>query len=227
MSARPAAITHHLSIARDAAVARNPAWAQMLGLCPLLAVSNSVVNALGLAFASAFVMLGAALTISVIRSLIAPVVRLPCFVLVIATFTTSAVMLLEAFAFGLYAKIALFVQIIVTNCMILGRVEAFASRQPPVAALMDALGTAAGFAAALLVLGAVREVLGAGELFAGMELLFGDGARDWRISILPEHLRLIVVLLPPGAFIVAGIVLGCGRALAARRTSADLPPAGR
>ena len=98
----------------------NPAWAQLLGLCPLLAVSNSVVNALGLALASGFVLLGSNLMISTLRHRIPDVARLPCFVLIIATFTTLTVMLLEAFAFELYLRIALFIQIIVTNCMILG-----------------------------------------------------------------------------------------------------------
>ena len=140
----------------------NPAWAQLLGLCPLLAVSNSVVNALGLALASGFVLLGSNLMISSLRHRIPDVARLPCFVLIIATFTTLTVMLLEAFAFELYLRIALFIQIIVTNCMILGRAESFASRQPVGAAVLDALGTAVGFAIALLTLGAIREVHGYG-----------------------------------------------------------------
>ena len=195
-----------------AAIERNPAWAQLLGLCPLLAVSNSLVNATGLALASGFVMLGSALTISALRAWIPQVVRLPCFVLVIATFTTLSVMLLEAYAFDLYLRVALFVQIIVSNCMILGRVEAFASRQPPLPAALDALGTAAGFALALLALGGVREALGQGSLFAGMEHLFGPAAADWRID-LGGGRPLLIALLPPGAFIIAGLLLGFGNAL--------------
>ncbi len=195
-----------------AAIERNPAWAQLLGLCPLLAVSNSLVNATGLALASGFVMLGSALTISALRAWIPQVVRLPCFVLVIATFTTLSVMLLEAYAFDLYLRVALFVQIIVSNCMILGRVEAFASRQPPLPAALDALGTAAGFALALLALGGVREALGQGSLFAGMEHLFGPTAAGWRID-LGGGRPLLIALLPPGAFIIAGLLLGLGNAL--------------
>ena len=195
-----------------AAIERNPAWVQLLGLCPLLAVSNSLVNATGLALASGFVMLGSALTISSLRAWIPQMVRLPCFVLVIATFTTLSVMLLEAYAFELYLRIALFVQIIVSNCMILGRVEAFASRQGPVQAGLDALGTAAGFSLALLVLGGVREALGQGSLFAGMEHLFGPVAANWRID-LGGGQPLLIALLPPGAFIIAGLLLGFGNAL--------------
>ena len=138
-----------------ATIANNPAWAQLLGLCPLLAVSNTVANATGLALASAFVVIGANTSISLLRRIIPDEARLPCFVLIIATFTTLTVMVLEAYAFDLYSRIALFVQIIVTNCMILGRAEVFASRQPVGRALMDALGTAVGFALALPALGAV------------------------------------------------------------------------
>ena len=190
-----------------AAIERNPAWGQLLGLCPLLAVSNSLVNALGLALASGFVMLGSSLAISVLRRLIPHAARLPCFVLVIATFTTMSVLLLEAYAFDLYLRVALFIQIIVSNCMILGRIEAFASRRPPGQAALDALGTACGFAIALIVLGGVREVLGSGTLFAGMAQLFGPGADGWTIELVPNG-GLLVVLLPPGAFIVAGLLLG-------------------
>ena len=205
---------------RSAALQHNPAWGQLLGLCPLLAVSNSIVNALGMAAASSFVMLGSSATISTIRTWIPHDVRLPCFMLVIATFTTCAVMLLEAFAFDLYLRIALFVQIIVSNCMILGRIEVFASRQPLGQALLDALGTALGFALALLALGSIREALGHGTLLAGMDLLFGEWASNWQIDLLPEGKRLIVALVPPGAFIIAGLLLGTGQALA-RSDKAD------
>ena len=216
-----------------AAIERNPAWAQLLGLCPLLAVSNSLASALGLALASGFVMLGSSLTISVLRGWIPHAARLPCFVLVIATFTTMSVLLLEAYAFELYLRIALFIQIIVSNCMILGRIEAFASRQPPGRAALDALGTACGFAIALVVLGGVRELLGNGTLFAGMSPLFGPGADAWTIEFVPNG-GLLVVLLPPGAFVVAGLLLGLanwmrdsGGGRDAHRSRPDAPPAPR
>ncbi len=212
---------------RSAALQHNPAWGQLLGLCPLLAVSNSIVNALGMAAASSFVMLGSSATISTIRTWIPHDVRLPCFMLVIATFTTCAVMLLEAFAFDLYLRIALFVQIIVSNCMILGRIEVFASRQPIGQALLDALGTAMGFALALLALGSIREALGHGTLLAGMDLLFGAWASNWQIDLLPEGKRLIVALVPPGAFIIAGLLLGTGQALArSDKTDHESPETG-
>ena len=164
----------------EAAVARNPAWVQLLGLCPLLAVSNTMANAAGLAVASAVVLIGSATLVSLVRRFIPADVRLPCFVLVIATFTTLVNLAMEAYAFGLYERIALFVQIIVTNCMILARVEQVASKEPLGRTLLDACGAAAGFAAAILALGAAREVLAIGFPLAA---------------------------LPPGAFLVAGLLL--------------------
>lgn len=198
-----------------ATLANNPAWAQLLGLCPLLAVSNTVANATGLALASAFVVVGANTSISLLRRIIPDEARLPCFVLIIATFTTLTVMVLEAYAFDLYSRIALFVQIIVTNCMILGRAEVFASRQPVGRALMDALGTAAGFAIALLALGAVREVLGQGTLMADMDLLFGPAAAALAVEVFSSP-PLGLAVLPPGAFIIAALMFALVQGLASR-----------
>jgi electron transport complex protein RnfE len=192
---------------------RNPAWVQLLGLCPLLAVSNTAVNALALAVASGGVLVGSNVCISAVRRGIPEFVRLPAFVLVVATFTTCAVMLMEAYAFELYLRIALFVQIIVTNCMILARAESFASRNPMLPSLLDGLGTAAGFAAALLVLGVVREALGQGTVLGGMELLFGPAAAAWELALPGATRGLLVAGLPPGAFIIAGLLLATGTAI--------------
>ena len=169
----------------DAAWHHNPAWGRLLGLCPLLAVTTTLENALGLAAASAFVVVGSAGTVSLIRTYVPAEVRLPVFVLVIATFTSAVTMLMQAYAFDLYERVALFVQIIVTNCMILGRLEQFASKQPIGRALLDALGIACGFAIALVVLGAARE-------FAALAVPLAS--------------------LAPGAFIVAGLLLAAARA---------------
>ncbi len=201
---------------REGALTRNPVWVQLLGLCPLLAVSSSVANALGLALASTLVLLGSNGTIALLRRHIPPFARLPCFVLIIATFTTVAMLLLQALAYPLYLKIALFVQIIVTNCMILGRAEAFASRQPVGVALADAAGTAAGFALALLALGAIRELLATGGLLAGMDALFGPAAGHWQIRLVDSG--LLLAALPPGAFMVAGLLLALGNAVRPGRT---------
>ena len=181
----------------DAALRRNPAWAQLLGLCPLLAVSNTVANAAGLAIASAVVMTGSATLISITRRLIPDDVRLPCFVLVIATFTTLVHLALQAYAFDLHQRIALFVQIIVTNCMILGRIEQVAYKERIGRTVLDALGTSAGFAAAILTLGAVREAIALGFPLAA---------------------------LPPGAFVIAGLLLAFANVVGKRRASVAAAP---
>jgi electron transport complex protein RnfE len=206
-----------MSIFRDSAIAQNPVWVQLLGLCPLLAVSNSVVNALGLALASTLVLLGANGSIALLRRQIPDFARLPCFVLIIATFTTIAMLVMQAFAFDLYLKIALFIQIIVTNCMILGRAEAYASRQPVGRALQDAAGTAAGFSLALIVLGSTRELIATGGLFANLEALFGPAAESWQVSLFDGG--LLIASLPPGAFIIAGLLLAAGQTIFRRRTA--------
>ena len=204
-------------------IENNPAWAQLLGLCPLLAVSNTVANATGLALASAFVVIGSSASISLLRRIIPEIVRLPCFVLIIATFTTLTAMTLEAYAFDLYSRIALFVQIIVTNCMILGRAEVFASRQPVGRALLDAMGTAVGFAIALLTLGAVREVLGQGTLMADMDMLFGLSAANMRVDVFQTP-PLSLALLPPGAFLIAGLLFAIVEGLRNRKISDNDKP---
>jgi Na+-translocating ferredoxin:NAD+ oxidoreductase subunit E len=198
--------------AADALWRRNIVWAQLLGLCPLLAVSSSTVNALGLAIASLFVLTGANLCVSVVGPRIPAHLRLPAYMLVIASFTTAAMLLMQAYAFELYLRIALFVQIIVTNCVILARAEQFASRSGSLRALADGLLTGSGFAVALLSLGMLREVLGQGTLFAGMELLFGPVAAGWRIDISADP-ALLLAALPPGAFIAAGLLIALRNAV--------------
>lgn len=206
---------------RDAALSNNPAWIQLLGLCPLLAVSNSLANALGLSAASLLVVLGASASAALLRRWIPNYARLPTYLLLIATFTTCADQLLEAFAFPIYAEIALFVQIIVTNCMILGRLEQVAGRNPLGIALRDAAGTGVGFALALLSLGSIRELLATGHLGAGLDALLGPalhglGLADPGLSsvgwgLLPDGFNLPLAALPPGAFLIAGLLLAGGR----------------
>jgi len=207
----------------NAAWHSNPAWVQLLGLCPLLAVSTSVANALGLALASAFVLLGSSTLIAATRNLIATHLRLPAYVLVIATFTTCAVLLMQAFAFDLYERIALFVQIIVTNCMILGRAEAFAARNTTGRAGLDALGSALGFAFAIVMLGATRELFGAGTLFANTRELLGPLGSEAGITLISQPYRLGILRTPPGAFIVAGLLLALGNWLLRKRPKANEP----
>ena len=183
----------------------NPAWVQLLGLCPLLAVTTSTVNALGLAIATLFVLTGSNAAIASIRAFIPREARLPAFMLVIASFTTIALLLMQAFAFEAYTRVALFVQIIVTNCIILARAERQASRQTVPGALLDGLAAGVGFGVALLLLGMTREIVGHGTLFASMETLLGAGASTWRIDVADGG--LLLASPPPGAFIIAGLML--------------------
>lgn len=198
------------NIFSTAAWRNNPAWIALLGLCPLLAVSTSVANALGLALASSFVLLGSSALVAATRNVIAAHLRLPAYVLIIATFTTCAVLIMQAFAFELYERIALFVQIIVTNCMILGRAEAFAARNTTGRAITDALGTALGFAVAIVILGATRELFGAGTLFANTRDLLGPLGSDAGITLISQPYRLGILRTPPGAFLMAGLLLALG-----------------
>lgn len=190
-------------------VRENPVWMQMLGLCPAMAVTTSVTNALGLAMATFAVLLGSNLVASSIP--IPQRARLPALVFIIASFTTTAVLILEAFAFELYERIALYVQIIVTNCVILSRADGFARHARPHLALLDAFGVGLGFALALIGLGAIRELLGSGTLFADMEHLFGASAAHWELRLLPQGFQFPLALLPPGAFLLAGLAIALCR----------------
>ena len=190
----------------------NPVWTQLLGLCPLLAVSNTVANALALALASSFVLISSNTLISTLRSIIPDFMRLPCFVLIISTFTTVTVLVLEAFAFEIYLQVALFIQIIVTNCAILERAESFASKNSIFSSFLDAVGTSIGFAIAIITLGFAREILGNGTLFENLWFLTGS-TEDLFTILLFDSAPFHLASLPPGAFLVAGLLLAASKAI--------------
>lgn len=196
----------------------NPALVQLLGLCPLLAVSGTVINALGLGLATLFVLVGSNLSVSLIRNHVADHLRLPAFVLIIAAFTTCVELLMQAFAYSLYQVLGLFIPLIVTNCAILGRADGFARKNTPWPAVVDGFMMGIGFLIVLVALGAVREVLGLGSLLDGAHLLFGEVARDWRIQVLPEaYPGVLIAILPPGAFILLGFLIAGKQALDSRQ----------
>jgi H+/Na+-translocating ferredoxin:NAD+ oxidoreductase subunit E len=197
----------YLAITRDGLWNKNPALVQLLGLCPLLAVTGSVVNALGLGLATLLVLTGSNLAVSLIRNKVTDVIRLPAFVMIIATFTTCTELLMKAYTYELYLILGIFIPLIVTNCTILGRAEAFASKNPPLPSAMDGLMMGSGFGAVLLVLGAIREIIGSGTLFANMDLLLGPIAATWKIQVLPWDSGLLIAVLPPGAFLIAGLLI--------------------
>ncbi|MBV1788558.1 electron transport complex subunit E [Marinobacterium sp. D7] len=194
----------------------NPALVQLLGLCPLLAVTSSVVNALGLGLASTLVLSSSNLTVSLFRRLVPETVRLPIFVMIIASFVTAIELLMQAFTYELYLILGIFIPLIVTNCVIMGRADAFAAKNPVSASVLDGLMMGVGFTSVLVVLGAIREVLGTGAIFSNMHLLFGENARDWMIVLAEHYEGFLFAILPPGAFVGLGLLIALKNIIDAR-----------
>ena len=205
----------------------NPALVQLLGLCPLLAVSASVVNALGLAAATLFVLVSSNLCVSLVRNIVSDTIRLPVFVMIIAAAVTAIELLMQAYTYELYQILGIFLPLITTNCIILGRADAFAAKNPVLPSIYDGFTMGVGFGAVLVVLGAIRELLGTGGLFANMQLLFGETARQWHIVLSADYPALLLAILPPGAFIVTGFLIAGKNAwdnAAARKAEARRAP---
>lgn len=184
----------------------NPALVQLLGLCPLLAVTGSVVNALGLGIATILVLVGSNLSVSMIRNFVPEQVRLPAFVMIIASFVTCAELLMQAFTYELYLILGIFIPLIVTNCVILGRADAFASKNPILPAVTDGFMMGIGFTVVLVLLGGMRELIGQGTLFENMQLLFGPMAANWKIIVFEDY-SFLFAILPPGAFVGMGLLI--------------------
>lgn len=185
----------------------NPALVQLLGLCPLLAVSGTVINALGLGLATMLTLLISNASVSLLRHWIRPEIRIPLYVLIIASVVSTIEHLMQAYFYELHTLLGIFIPLIVTNCLIIGRAEAFASRQPLPRALLDALAMGLGFTLALIALGAVRELIGQGTLLTQAHLLFGEKAKALSLIIFPDYPGFLLALLPPGAFIALGLLL--------------------
>jgi len=191
---------------------QNPVFVMVLGMCPTLAVSVSAVNALSMGLATTFVLLGSTLLVSLMRNVIPKEVRIATYILIIATFVTVVDYLIQAISLAVYDALGAFIQLIVVNCIILGRAEAHASKNPPLRSVLNALGMGAGFTIGLFALGSVREILGAGKLF-GMPL-FGPDFQPW-----------VVMVLPPGGFFVLGAWLLLFNWLRSRRADKDMADA--
>ncbi len=185
----------------------NQALVALLGLCPLLAVSNTLINGLGLGLATTLVLTLSNVSVSVIRNWVRPEIRLAVFVLIIASFVTTVELVMNAYFHGLYKVLGIFIPLIVTNCAIIGRAEAFASRNPVPRALADGLAIGVGFTLALVVLGGSRELIGQGTLFDGAHLMFGEAARDWRWAVSEDYPGILIMILPPGAFMGLGMMI--------------------
>ncbi|QHJ13673.1 Electron transport complex subunit RsxE [Paraglaciecola mesophila] len=185
----------------------NPALVQLLGLCPLLAVTATITNGLGLGLATTLVLVGSNATVSIIRNWVPNEIRIPIFVMIIAAFVTIVQLLMNAYTFELYQALGIFIPLIVTNCAIIGRAEAYASKNPLSYAAFDGFMMGLGFTVVLVLLGAMRELLGYGTLFAGAELLLGEWATSLKITVFTSESPFLLAILPPGAFLGMGLLI--------------------
>lgn len=204
-------------LAMDGLWRNNPALVQVLGLCPLLAISNTTVNALGLGLATLLTLVVSNTLVSVIRHWVRPEIRLPVFVLVIASVVTAIELAMNSWLHGLYLVLGIFLPLIVTNCIVIARAEGFASRHDVARAAFDGLMMGAGFALVLLALGMLRELLGQGTLFANAHLMLGEWGRGLTLHVMPENYGFLLAILPPGAFIALALLIALKNALDQRR----------
>jgi electron transport complex protein RnfE len=215
--------TAYAKIVRDGLWNNNQALVALLGLCPLLATTTSATNGLGMGIATTAVLVMSNITISLIRRLVRPEVRIPVFVVVIASFVTIVELLMKAYFFELHKVLGIFIALIVVNCTILGRAEAFASKNPVAASALDGLSIGAGSTAALVILGGLRELVGQGTLFAQAHLMLGDWARMLELELGQGFHGALAAILPPGAFIGLGFLIALKNVIdrrAARRAEA-------
>jgi electron transport complex protein RnfE len=192
---------NYRKIITDGLWCNNQALVALLGLCPLLAVTNTLINGLGLGIATTLVLLLSNVSVATIRHWVPDEVRLPVFVLIIASFVTTVELVMNAYFYAFYKILGIFIPLIVTNCAIIGRAEAFASRNPVPAAAVDGLAVGMGFTFVLVVLGGLRELIGQGTLLAGAHLMFGETARNWTLSFGENYAGVLLAILPPGAFL--------------------------
>ncbi|MEE9397138.1 MAG: electron transport complex subunit E [Methylococcales bacterium] len=200
----------------------NQAMVALLGLCPLLAVSNTVINSLGLGLATTLTLVASNVIVSLIRNRIPKEIRLPIFVLIIASIVTIVELLMNAYFFKLYKILGIFIPLIVTNCAILGRAEAFAIKNPVDLAFLDGLFMGIGFTFALVFLGALREAIGFGTLLDHANLMFGAAANNWKIVLISDYKGFLLAILPPGAFIGLGFLIAIKNIIDAKQQKKSL-----
>lgn len=184
---------NNFKVLMNGIVKENPTFVLLLGMCPTLGTTSSAINGMGMGLATMFVLICSNVVISLIKNLIPDMVRIPSFIVVIASFVTLLQMVMQAYVPGLYATLGLFIPLIVVNCIVLGRAEAFAAKNNPLSSMFDGLGMGLGFTIALTLLGSVRELLGTGKIF--------------NISLFSEDYGMLVFVLAPGAFIVLGYLI--------------------
>ncbi|MEW6120250.1 MAG: electron transport complex subunit E [Pseudomonadota bacterium] len=207
---------------------QNTGLVQLLGLCPLLAISNTMVNALSLGLATMLVMAASSGAVSAVRNFVPHEIRIPVFVLIIAALVTVIDLAMNAFVHPLYLVLGIFIPLITTNCIVLARADAFASKNRPLHSVVDAVAMGLGLTLVLVVLGAFRELAGQGTLFSGIDMVFGAGAKHLVLHVLPDYQGFLLAILPPGAFLALGLLIAAHnwrKARAERRARALAPAA--
>ena len=213
-------------IIRNGLWEQNIVFSQILGMCPTMAVTTSGTNGLGMGLATTAVLIGSNILISSIRHFVSPQVRIPVYIVLIATLVTLVDMGLNAWMHDLYRVLGLFIALIVVNCAVLGRAEAYASRAGVLASALDGLFMGLGFTAALTVIGLIRELIGAGTLFAQASLLLGSQFAFMEMTVIPNYSGMLMMILPPAGFLVLGLLLALKRLYELRATALkNIPPA--
>jgi electron transport complex protein RnfE len=204
---KPSFVEEYAPIAKDGLWHNNAVFAQMLGLCPLLAVSNTVVNALGLGLATICVLMLSNASVSLIRNIVRPEIRLPVFVMIIASAVTAIELVMHAWFHELYLILGIFIPLIVTNCAIIARAESFASKNTLGKSVFDGLMMGLGFTLVLVSLGALRELLGMGTILSNAHIMFGEGMEWLTVEVFPDYKGFLLAILPPGAFMGLALLL--------------------
>ncbi|MEN3112297.1 electron transport complex subunit E [Uliginosibacterium paludis] len=210
-------------VMRDGLWDQNVVFSQLLAMCPTMAVTTSGTNGLGMGLATTAVLVASNMLISAIRNYVSDQVRIPVFVVVIATLVTLVDMSLNAWLHELYKVLGLFIALIVVNCAILGRAEAFAFKNGVVASAVDGLAMGLGFTFALTVMGLVRELIGSGTLFSQASLLLGPSFSFLEMKVIPDYVGVLMMILPPGGFLALGFLLVAKRQLERRLASRRVP----
>ncbi|OJW55765.1 MAG: electron transport complex subunit RsxE [Thiobacillus sp. 65-1059] len=220
--------TEFRSLFHNGLVKQNTGLVQLLGLCPLLAISNNVINALSLGLATVLVMAASSGAVSGVRHFVPNEIRIPVFVLIIAALVTVIDLAMNAFVHPLYLVLGIFIPLITTNCIVLARADAFAAKNHPLHSVVDAIAMGLGLTLVLVVLGAIRELAGQGTLLSGIDLVFGEDAKQFVLHLLPGYQGFLLAILPPGAFIALGLLIAANnwnKARAEQRARAAVPVA--
>ena len=204
---------NYKTIMKDGLWDNNGVFSMLLGMCPSMAMTTSATNGFGMGLATAVVMAASSYLVAVFRNRITTEVRIPVYILIVAAMVTVVDLGMNAWMHELYKVLGLFIPLIVSNCLPLARLEAFAAKQPPLPAFLDGLFMGLGFTIALTVIGAVREIIGSGTLFADASLLLGPSFKAIELRLLPADMGVLMMILPPGGFIVTGLLVVVKRLL--------------